>query len=133
VTITNTLIAVGAYTCGRWSAVLLGAVLYRTLGMLMMRRGGHASDVLVGSLMASLPDAIGAALSGVATALLVESRSPTRWVLVTAACWIVLFAGDALVQAPTWIDVATQTAIAALPAIVCVGAGRMALWHRDRR
>lgn len=131
--IKNILIAVGAYTCGRWSAVLLGVALQHVVRLLMTRRGVGGSDMLVKALVTSLPDAIGAAISGVATAWLADSRNPGRWVMLTAACWMLLFVEDALVSAPTWIDVVTQTAIAALPAIVCIGAGRMAIWHRERR
>jgi hypothetical protein len=133
VTPRNILIAVGAYTCGHWIAVLLVVVLERGLGLILTRRGALGSELIVRSLVTSLPDAIGAAASGIATAWLVESPNPSQWVLLTAACWMLLFAGDALVQAPTWIDVVTQTLIAALPAMVCIGAGRTALWHREHR
>ena len=126
----NIAIAVGAFTCGRWSAIILSVALHRLFGLMSMRHGGSA--VLVTSLIASLPDAVGAAISGIAAALLVESRTPARWVLIPATCWMLLFVEDALVRTPTWIDAVTQTAIAVLPAIVCVGAGRMAIWHRSR-
>jgi hypothetical protein len=123
----NVLLAFGAYYLAQWLAFIVAALL---------RSLADASAVhddflhaLARPFMLSVPDAIAAAACGITVALLADSPNHARWTLLPAAMLFLAASGDARF-ARTWLDTAGQIAIATLPALVCIAAGRAAVWHR---
>jgi hypothetical protein len=123
----NILLAFGAYYCAQWLAAIVVA-LVRSLASVSTVRDDFL-HALARPFMMSLPDALAAAACGILVGLLADSPNPARWTFLPAALLFLASAADARF-ALTWADTASQIAAAALPALVCIAAGRAAVWHR---
>ncbi len=52
--------------------------------------------------------------------------------IVPAVLWFVASLDEVTISAPGWVHLVTQIIAAALPSIVCLAAGHLADWHRNR-
>jgi hypothetical protein len=123
----NILLACGAYYCAQWLAAIVMTLL-RILASAATVRDDFL-HALARPFTTSLPDALAAAACGILVALFADSPNPARWTLLPAALLFLASTSDARF-ALTWADTASQIAAAALPALVCIAAGRAAAWHR---
>jgi hypothetical protein len=107
-------------------------------------------QALLTPFVTSLSHALAAASAGAVVALLVDARdSPGaqaaprstglpatsarwRWAIVPAVLWFVASLDEVTISAPGWVHLVTQLIAAALPSIVCLAAGHLADWHRNR-
>ena len=123
----NILLALGAYYCAQWLAAIVTTLL-RILASASTVRDDFLHAV-AGPFRMSVSDAIAAAACGIIVALLADSPNPARWTLLPAALLFLGASSDARF-ALTWADAAGQIVGATLPALVCIAAGRAAVWHR---
>jgi hypothetical protein len=123
----NVLLVFGAYYCAQWLAAIVTTLLHIVINTSIVR--DDFLHALARPFAQSVPDAIAAAACGIIVALLVDSPNPDRWTLLPAAMLFFAASSDARF-ATTWAGTAGQIAVAALPALVCIAAGRAAVWHR---
>jgi hypothetical protein len=126
----NIVFSLGAYTLGRIVSIVVALLLGHRLDAWLDPEGVATS--LVRTFDTSLPEALGAAASGIAVALLIDARRPERWIWLTAAGWLLLYLGDATRPTALWFDILPQVVTATLPAVTCLLGFRLALSHRPR-